>query len=153
MFWATGYSRRKTRGKADRASKIGLEFQRVVIVSIRAGMHTLVSNSCPGVVELTFTTVSLSLLVMFVAGMVGHGILRPLLEARGVAPWRLRDSLGSMPLVLLGSGVIGGTGMLLGLWGVTGCHVSGASVALTSAALVVGTVMTRLGLHALRKLS
>ena len=116
-------------------------------------MHTVLSDVCPSVAELTVTTLSLALLVMFVAGMVGHGILRPLLEARGVSPWRVRDSLGSMPLVLLGSGLIGGTGTLLGVWGVTDCGVAGWAVALTSVLLISGTVMVRLGLLALRKLS
>ena len=108
---------------------------------------------CPTGTEIAVTTFSLSMVVMFVAGMVGHGILKPLLEARGVSPWRVRDSLGSMPLVLLGSGLIGGTAVLLGLWGVTRCEVGGWSVASASGMLVVGTVTLRLGLLALRKLS
>ena len=116
-------------------------------------MPTALSSVCPSGAELAVTTFSLALLVMFVAGLVGHGILRPLLETRGVAPWRLRDSLGSMPLVLLGSGFIGGTGTLLALWGATGCDVALWNVALASVLLIAGTVMVRLGLHALRKLS
>ena len=116
-------------------------------------MPTALNDVCLNSAELGVTTFSIALLVMFVAGMVGHGILQPLLEARGVKPWRVRDSLGSMPLVLIGSGLIGGTGMLLGLWGVAGCGVAGWALALVSGLLVAGTVMVRLGLVALRKLN
>ena len=93
------------------------------------------------------------MLTMFVAGMVGHGILRPLVEARGVTPWRLRDSLGSMPTVLIGSGLLGGTGMLLATWGATGCDVAGWKVAVAGGLVVAATIMMRVGIIALRKLS
>lgn len=116
-------------------------------------MPTSLAGICPSGPELAVTTVSLAMLVMFVAGMVGHGVLRSFLEARGVAPWSLLDSLGSMGLVMLGTGVIGGSGGLLALWGISGCDVAGWSVVCASGLLVCGVVMTRLGLHALRKLT
>ena len=101
-----------------------------------------------------------------VAGTVGHGVLRPLLEARGVAPWRLRDSLGSLPLVLSGSAMIGaGAAVVMGwLFGACGGIMSAAvgtapsraTVATAvggTAALLVGALMLRLGLLALSKLT
>lgn len=110
------------------------------------------TDACPSVAELTVSALSLALLTMLVAGMVGHGILRPQLEARGVTPWQLRDSLGSMPVVLIGSGLLGGAGTLLAIWGATGCDVGGAKVAAASIALLAATVMIRVGLIALQKL-
>ncbi len=101
-----------------------------------------------------------------VAGAVGHGVLRPLLEARGVTPWRLRDSLGSLPLVIGGTALIGtGAAVVVGwLFGACGGIMSAAAgkahgpatVATAvggTAALLVGALMLRLGLLALRKLT
>jgi len=109
-------------------------------------------SACPNPTNLTITVSGLALLVSLVAGLVGHGVLRPLLEARGIAPWRVRDSLGSMPLVLIGSALVGGTAGLLSAWGVTGCDVVGRTVALVSGMMVAGVMLLRLGLLALRKL-
>jgi hypothetical protein len=109
-------------------------------------------SACPSFDTLTITVSGLALLVCLVAGMVGHGVLRPLLEARGIAPWRVRDTLGSMPLVLIGSAMVGGTAGLLSAWGVTGCDVVGRTLALVSAMMVAGAMLLRLGLLALRKL-
>ncbi len=109
-------------------------------------------SSCPNTADLVITIAGSALLASLIAGMVGHGVLRPLLEARGITPWRLRDSLGSLPLVLIGSGLMGGTAALLAAWGVTRCTVA-LSVLVTASALVVGGVLLmRLGLLALRKL-
>ena len=116
-------------------------------------MPTALTVVCPSAPELAIISLSLSLLMMFVAGMVGHGILRPLLEARGLTPWHLRDSLGSMPLVLIGTGLMGGMGTLLAVWGVTGCDIAGWGVAIASGLFVAGVVMVRLGLVALQKLN
>lgn len=90
-----------------------------------------------------------------VAGIVGHGVLRPLLEARGIAPWTVRDSIGALPLVLLGSAAFGAgvercTGWLFGACGVI-IPAAGALVALML--IVIGLLMMRLGLLALRKLT
>src|SRR6187431_1410466 len=116
-------------------------------------MPTAIADVCPSAPELAVISFSVSLVVMCEAGMVGHGILRPLLEARGLTPWHVRDSLGSMPLVLIGSGLTGGMGTPLAVWGVTGCDVNGWSVAVIGGLLVVGVVMVRLGLVALQKLN
>ena len=89
-----------------------------------------------------------------VAGMVGHGVLRPLLEARGVTPWRVHDSLGALPLVLIGSALIGGGAALVGwLFGVCGGIISPAVGAAAVVAVLAGGLMLRLGLLALRKLT
>lgn len=90
-----------------------------------------------------------------ISGIVGHGVLRPLLEARGIAPWTLRDSIGALPLVLLGSAAFGAgverlAGWLFGAWGVI-IPAAGALVALLL--IVIGLLMLRLGLLALRKLT
>lgn len=85
--------------------------------------------------------------------IVAHGILRPLLEARGITPWTVRDSLGSLPLVLIGSALTAGAAVYL-------VHLmSDASSArlpvrvLCLALLCAGLLMVRLGLLALRKLT
>jgi hypothetical protein len=94
----------------------------------------------------------MGLLSALVAGMVGHGVLRPLLEARGVSPWRVRDSLGSLPLVLIGSALLGATTSSLMSLGNSECSVSGAILALLCVVIVSSISMIRLGLLALKKL-
>ncbi len=84
--------------------------------------------------------------------MVGHGVLCPLLEARGITPWRVRDSLGSLPLVLIGSGLMGGAAAVLAAWGVTRCAVAFWMIVSAIAVVVGGVLLMRLGLLALRKL-
>jgi len=44
---------------------------------------------------------------------VAHALLRTFLEARGVRPWTLLDSLGASPMLLLGALVLGMSGGLL----------------------------------------
>ena len=115
--------------------------------------RTFAVSTCPSTTDLTATMAGLALLVAFVAGMVGHGVLRPLLEARGVTPWRVRDSLGSLPLVLVGSALVGGAASYVAAWSVTGCSAHGwPTVSLLSAATICGVLLIRLGLLALRKL-
>lgn len=89
---------------------------------------------------------------MFVAAAVGHGVLRPLLEARGIRPWTVRDSVGALMLVILGSGILGGglAGVSIG-WVVR--SAGGMFDVLCLAALAAGALMMRLGLLALRKLT
>mgnify|MGYP006972389751 CR=1 FL=1 len=89
---------------------------------------------------------------MLVAAAVGHGVLRPLLEARGVRPWTVRDSVGSLMLVILGSGVFGGGLAGVGIGWVVHSAVGMFDV-LCLAALAAGALMMRLGLLALRKLT
>ena len=107
---------------------------------------------CPASADLTVTIIGMGLLTALIAGMVGHGALRPLMEARGVSPWRLRDSLGALTLVLIGSACVGGASSAFAVWGVARCSVAGWSVTVVSAAIVLGILMLRLGLLALRKL-
>ncbi|MBL0170954.1 MAG: hypothetical protein IPP90_09515 [Gemmatimonadaceae bacterium] len=107
---------------------------------------------CVSAANLTISVSGSALLTALVAGMVGHGSLRPLLEARGITPWRLRDSLGSLPLVLIGSGLLGGTAALLAAWGVLLCSIPAGIIMTVSGLMVSGVLMMRLGLLALRKL-
>lgn len=90
-----------------------------------------------------------------VAAIVGHGVLRPLLEARGIIPWTIRDSIGALPLVLFGSAAFGAGVERLSGWLFGACGViippAGAFVALLF--IVIGLLMLRLGLLALRKLT
>lgn len=85
--------------------------------------------------------------------IVAHGILRPLLEARGITPWTVRDSLGSLPVVLIGSTLTAGAAVYL-------VHLMGDAPSarlpvrvLCLALLCAGLLMVRLGLLALRKLT
>jgi hypothetical protein len=89
---------------------------------------------------------------MLVAVVVGHGILRPLLEARGITPWTLRDSVGSLMLVILGSGLFAAA---LGAVVVNRVRRGdfGLFDVLCLAAFAAGALMMRLGLLALRKLT
>lgn len=108
--------------------------------------------TCPSAGELTFAAIGLGLVVVLIAGVIGHGVLRPLLEARGVTPWTVRDSIGSMPLVLLGSGLMGACSAVFLALNVVKCPDSGFYLLLLSLGIVVGFAMIKLGLIALRKL-
>ena len=90
-----------------------------------------------------------------VAGIVGHGVLRPMLEARGVAPWAVRDSVGSMPLVLIGAALIGASGALASGWLWCACDaiIPTVLVVVAGTLFLLGLSMLRLGLLALRKLT
>lgn len=97
-----------------------------------------------------------ALLGAIVCAAVAHGILRPLLEARGVVPWTVRDSLGSLPLVLVGSALSVGAAFYLVLQRLAPSVASHAAVLPSVAAgvlLLVGLSTLRLGLLALRKLT
>ena len=90
-----------------------------------------------------------------VAGALVHGVLRPQLEGRGVKPWRLRDTLASIPLVLIGSAGIGG-GVTLAALGVASVLASTGSLSLLLggvAGLLVSAFVLLLGVIALRKLA
>lgn len=108
--------------------------------------------TCPAFEELFVGVGSFSLLVAAVAGMVGHGVLRPMLEARGVTPWSIRDSLGSMPLVLIGAAMIGGSSACFFAWTLMPCVFSGVKITIVGVIMVWGVTLVRLGLVALRKL-
>lgn len=107
---------------------------------------------CPTQAQLTLSSVSMGLLVAFLIGLVAHGILKPLLEARGVNPWTLRDTLGATPLVLIGGALVGGGATVLTIAGATGCTLLGVVTFAVSVKMVIGLGMLRLGLLALRKL-
>lgn len=83
--------------------------------------------------------------------IVAHGILRPLLEARGITPWTVRDSLGSLPLVLIGSALTVGTTIYLVVGDPASARLPVRVLCL--ALLCAGLLMVRLGLLALRKLT
>lgn len=119
----------------------------------------------PAVWPVGFTVTAMMAIPVVLAGIVGvivtaivaHGILRPLLEARGIAPWRFRDSLGSTPLVTLGSGMTSAAVMALALMAVA-ATLAGVNAlwwirVLCLALLAAGVLTLRLGLLALRKLT
>lgn len=92
-----------------------------------------------------------------IAVIVAHGVLRPLLEARGITPWRFRDSLGSTPLVVIGSGITSASLVALVLM-VAAAALLGVNAGwwlrvLCLALLAAGVLTLRLGLLALRKLT
>jgi hypothetical protein len=113
---------------------------------------TELSAMCPTAGDLTVAAGGVGLAMAMLAGLIGHGILRPLLEARGVAPWTLRDSLGSTPLILIGSFVLGAATAFFLAHGITKCTIGVPIMALLSASIVISVLVVRLGLIALRKL-
>lgn len=86
---------------------------------------------------------------------VAHALLKTFLEARGVRPWTLLDSLGASPVLLLGAVLLGGSGGALGTWWLTcpgmGCAIPPVGVVFALACAAGGLLATALGLHALRK--
>ena len=104
---------------------------------------------------LLLPTLAGSLLCTALMAGVAHSVLRIFLEARGVSPWRVRDSLGSMPLVLLGAGMVGAAITLASASTVASCPMSNRAWVpgvLSAALALVGLALLRLGLLALRKL-
>jgi hypothetical protein len=98
-------------------------------------------------------------LAILIAVIVAHGALQTFLEARGVQPWRLGDTLLATPLIIAGAGAIGGGGAAI-------AHRLGnhAFIARTipsalwidAAGLVslcAGVIMLTLGVRAIRKLT
>jgi hypothetical protein len=84
-----------------------------------------------------------------------HALLRTFLEARGVRPWTLLDSLGASPVLLLGALLLGTTGGVLAAWWLTcpglRCAVPSVGVLLALLLAAAGVLATWLGLLALRK--
>lgn len=94
----------------------------------------------------------MGVLMALVAGFVAHGVLRPLLEARGVRPWTVRDSIGALPLVLIGAAMLAGGASVLVVTGATECVLKTSVVVPVWVIMIFGVAMLRLGLLALRKL-
>lgn len=102
------------------------------------------------------TAATAALLAVLVIGAVAHGILRIFLEARGVRPWTLSDSLGSLPLVLIGTLLTFMGAMLLANPANSPVSAAGNTpiVHLVLLALVLaGLFLIRLGIFALKKLT
>lgn len=89
------------------------------------------------------------------AGALVHGVLRPQLEGRGVKPWRVRDTLASIPLILIGSAGVGGSVSVaaLGVASVLADTVLPSLLFGGVAGLLVSTFVLLLGVIALRKLA
>lgn len=120
-----------------------------------------------GVLALTAAFVAF-VAVMALVTAIAHGILRTALEARGVAPWTLKDSIGALPLVLMGSGlsaaalawlfamsvaVADGPGIDFLQWHFPKAfNVAAAKRAIAVALVLAGLLQVRLGLVAIRKL-
>jgi hypothetical protein len=112
----------------------------------------LLPELCLTAAHLTVVAGGFGGIVALVAGLVGHGVLRPLLEARGVSPWTVRDSLGSMPLILLGSLLVGAcSGVLIAEMSAK-CSYSVMLVAFLCTIITLALLMIKLGLVALKKL-
>ena len=81
-----------------------------------------------------------------------HGLLRTFMHARGVSPWSLRDTLGSIPLLLFGS-ASAGMSITVAVLAVSGMSPGRILTAFAAAFVVAGLLAIRLGLLALRKLT
>jgi len=89
------------------------------------------------------------------AGALVHGVLRPQLEGRGVKPWRVRDTLASIPLILIGTAGVGGSVSVAahGLAGVIADTIPPSLLLGGLAGLLVSAFVLLLGVIALRKLA
>lgn len=97
-----------------------------------------------------------ALLIVVTAGT--HRFLTQRLEARGISPWRLRDTIGATPLISLGA-FLAGLGASLGATTVerlmtkTAEHPAPVAVLITaSLLLLLATLLIALGVNALNKL-
>ena len=102
-----------------------------------------------------------TLLIVVTTG--AHQFLKRRLEARGITPWLLRDTVGATPLLMLGALLAGG-GASLGATVVgrlvAGAFAEGAATGETTttvllmvvATLCLATLLIALGVHALGKL-
>lgn len=86
------------------------------------------------------------------ATVIVHGMLRLFLEARGITPWSMRDSVGASPLIVAGSGGIGAVASCAMQAQQSG-NVRGAVLVVLIFTLLVSVLLMRLGFHALRKLT
>ena len=103
-----------------------------------------------------FTAIVAAVLAKVITAMVAHGCLRPLMEARGVSPWRVRDSFGAIPLLAAGSAIAAGAAVYGVIATLVPCPTAlrdGVMVrVLCLGLLATGLLMIRLGTLALRKL-
>jgi hypothetical protein len=112
------------------------------------GATTIVSGTAVG--ALAGAAIAGAVIAAALSAMVAHGILRPLLEARGIVPWTVRDSLGSIPLVIFGSALAAGSAIYGAGWLFSAEPMVRV---LCLALLCAGLLAVRLGLLALRKLT
>lgn len=107
-------------------------------------LHTLLLASSSG-----------ALAGMVIAAAVAHGVMQHFLEARGVSPWSARDSIGALPVVLAGAGMLGAAFALM----VVAIPEQDAAIPVAGTLGValplafVGAIVLRLGLLELRKLT
>lgn len=87
-----------------------------------------------------------------------HRFLTRRLEARGITPWRLRDTIGATPLITLGA-FLAGLGASLGATVVQRLITASANQPAPTALLItipllllLATLLMALGVHALTKL-
>lgn len=89
--------------------------------------------------------------------IVAHGCLRPLMEARGVRPWTVRDSFGAIPLLAAGSALAAGAAAFGTVATLVPCPTAPRDEMLVRmlclGLLAAGLLMMRLGSLALRKLT
>jgi hypothetical protein len=105
-------------------------------------------------------------IVALLAAVLCHGVLRAALEARGLPRWRVRDTLTTTPILLIGASMVGVSCSIIGatlpvvfdwtdVWVDPPITWLSDPLALFSAAIVaalVGLLMTRFGVLGLRKL-
>lgn len=114
------------------------------------------SCALPLLSRLMLPTMSGGLVCALMAAFIGHSVLRTFLEARGVVPWGLRDSVGALPMMIMGAALVGVSCTLITGAVVAICPIEdGTSVlaSLSIACLLTGVVLLRLGLIEVRKLT
>jgi hypothetical protein len=102
------------------------------------------------------TALVAAVVAKLITAIVAHGALRPLMEARGVSPWGLKDSFGAIPLLAAGSALASGAAGYGAIAMLVPCPTSRQDAWLVPllclGLLAVGFLMLRLGTLALRKL-
>ena len=91
-----------------------------------------------------------ALLGALLALVIGHAVIKAMMETRGVSPWGKRDSLGAMPLLLLGAMMLGAAAALATVTTLARCEPTVAIMLLLPVA--AGLALLRFGTLALRRL-
>lgn len=103
------------------------------------------------------TALVAAIIAKLITALVAHGCLCPLMEAKGVSPWTVRDTIGAIPLLAAGSALVAGAAGYGAIATLVPCPIAPRDAwlvpVLCLGLLAAGLLMMRLGSLALRKLT